>query len=211
MNLHRSSNQPDWEALAPSQYNLWQRLAATTHGFITPGNIITVVGLILVVVGLAGLWRQNYWPGLATIAIGRGFDLLDGLAAEATGTKSPLGETFDATADKLGTFLALLTLPIVGLAPWALIAALAAPHIIISVIAYRAERGGHRLHPSRLGKLSMAAAWISLLALIVPRGLGAVSGSIAYAPGYILALASAGMGLAAAQKYYLEYSKSARL
>lgn len=184
MNLHRTSGQPDWEKVNTATYNMWQRLASATHGVMTPGNIITAAGLLLVVFGLIGLLQSQYWWGISLLLIGRSADLLDGWVAEATDTKSPLGELCDATADKLGTALTLIVLFIVHIAPWWVLIGVMVPHAIIAIMAIAAQLQGRRLHPSYIGKVSMATAWIGLLGLIglkaVPLAPSSVMGGTIY-------------------------------
>jgi cardiolipin synthase len=207
MKLHRTTGRPDWEDIAPSSRNIWQKLAFASHSYVTPGNLITLIGLGLVAAGLLSLYRGKFWFGLAAITIGRGFDLLDGWAAEYTGTKSPLGEAFDAGADKLGTFMTLLAVGMAQLAPWWLLGILAMPHLLIALIAFRAVRRGRSLHPSLLGKLSMAAAWIAILGLILVQAAGLTADSVAVIVIYGLALASGAMGTYAAARYLRESAK----
>jgi phosphatidylglycerophosphate synthase len=102
--------------------------------------------------------------GAVFIITGRLCDLIDGWLADRTGTKSPLGEAVDATADKLGTAATIIVLPLAGLMPIELAIALVVPQAAIAVMALFARRRGRGLHPSRWGKLSMAAATAALAA-----------------------------------------------
>ena len=169
MNLHRTDGQPEWASIDPSAYNFWQRIAAATHGYVTPGNLTTLCGLVLVVIGLMQIIAEEYWLGGTLIIVGRLFDLVDGWLADITRTKSPLGETADAGADKIETFAAIVVLFIAALAPWWLLAALILPHVGITVIAYVARKRNVTLHPSRLGKISMALLWLALFGFILLR------------------------------------------
>lgn len=169
MNLHRSNSKSDWESVNIKDRNVWQRLATTTKGIVTPGNITTFIGIALVVVGLLEILEENYWWGCALLIIGRLCDLLDGWLAELTQTKSPLGELLDASIDKFGTILTIVVFYVGELAPWLLLTALLLPHIWIAVIAYMARRKNERLHPSRLGKISMALLWTALFGFVLVR------------------------------------------
>jgi phosphatidylglycerophosphate synthase len=162
MNLHRIETQTEWDSLKKENRNHWQRIANSTHGALTPGNIITLGGLILVFYGLWHIASGDTWTGLVSLVLGRACDLFDGWVAEATGTKSFLGELFDASADKIATILTLTTLGITGIIPWLIIAGLVIPHLLIPVIIYFKRRKSVKTHPSPIGKLSMAAVWISV-------------------------------------------------
>ena len=172
MKLHRSSSVPDWENIDQKDRNVWQRIAASTSGIITLANIATFVGIFLVVIGLFEVVHMNYWWGSVLIIIGRLFDLLDGWLAEATQTKGPLGELLDAVIDKLGTILPVIAFYIAGLAPWWVLTLLLLPHLVIIIISVDAKRSGASLHPSKAGKLSMAAAWGALFGLVIIKALG---------------------------------------
>jgi len=171
MDLHRTTGKADWEETAPGDRNVFQRTAAATHGIVSPANIITVVGLGIVIYGLVLLLQNHYWLGLILVAAGRLLDIADGVVAQATHTKSPLGEMFDATADKTGTLLTIITLILAGITYWWVVVALVLPQVIIPiVILYRRHRG-IRVHPTWQGKFSMAAAWIGIVGLLVMKAL----------------------------------------
>jgi cardiolipin synthase (CMP-forming) len=180
MNLHRTNGQPEWVSVEPSGYNLWQRVAAATHGYVTPGNMTTLCGLVLVMIGLVHIVAEEYWLGGVLVVIGRLLDLVDGWLADITHTKSPLGEIADAGADKIETFAAIAVLFAAALAPWWLLVALILPHVGIAIIAYIARTKNVQLHPSRLGKISMALLWVALFGFIIVKGVdsGALSGVV---------------------------------
>lgn len=167
MNLHRASGRPDWADVPAGRQNVFQQIAAATRGLGTPGNLATIIGFGLVVYGLAELLHHRYIAGGIIIAAGRMCDVADGWLAETTGTKSPLGELLDAGIDKLVTLLTVIVLFISGIAPpWAL-AALLAPQVIITVVSLKAIQQGGRIHPSLIGKLSMATAWVAMVGFLI--------------------------------------------
>ena len=171
MNLHRTSGRPDWEKIKPQDRSFFQRLAVSTHGIISPANVITLIGFLLLVYGLMMIVRDEYWPGLVMLVIGRLLDVVDGMVAEATSTKSPLGEMFDAGVDKIGTLLTILILIVCNVAPWGLMAALVIPQVAISLVALYKKRRGEALHPTRPGKLSMATVWAGIAGILVSAAL----------------------------------------
>lgn len=176
MDLHRAKSTADWESVPAVNRNIWQRLAANTYAVVTPGNIFTILGLLLIIYGLCAIIWEDYWLGFATLVVGRLCDVLDGWLAAYSGTKSPLGEFFDATVDKLTTAAILVTYLLSSLTNWVVLTALTIPQLVIAFIAFRAWQHKSRLHPSRVGKLSMAAAWVSLLGIVL---IQAVPASIA--------------------------------
>jgi phosphatidylglycerophosphate synthase len=111
--------------------------------------------------------QRHYGLSLLLVVVGRLLDIVDGWLADRTGTKSPLGEAFDATADKVGGLAVIVAMLHGDLLPWWAALAILLPHIITSILAARAAAKGHRLHPSRLGKIAMAIGWVSLFGFTV--------------------------------------------
>lgn len=175
MNLHRTSGKPDWEEVAPTSRTIFQKVAAATHGVVAPANIVTIIGLVLVCIGLVALLNQSYWTGLGLLVIGRLLDVVDGIVAEATQTKSPLGEIFDAASDKIGTLLTIVVLFVAAISYWWVIIALLVPQVIIPLVIFYKKQKGISVHPTRIGKLSMAAAWAGIAGLLVAKALGDIS------------------------------------
>jgi cardiolipin synthase (CMP-forming) len=201
MNLHRSDSNHDWTNVKPANRTLWQNVAVSTRGVVTPPNAITVIGLSLVIIGLAFVLQHQDWLGIGLIIVGRLLDLVDGWLAELTQTKSPVGELFDAAADKIGTILTIIVFYAALLAPWWLLTAMLLPHIIISVISLQARRQKRQLHPSRLGKVSMAALWVGLFGFVLLRAAGLADVSIVIVTVYIISVLSVFMSSAAAVSY----------
>ncbi len=172
MNLHRSSAVPDWHNIPIASRTAVQRVAAATYSVITPGNIVSAIGLVIVGFGLYQIVSQQYWAGLLLLAIGRALDIADGAIADATKTKSPLGETVDAVADKVGTLLTIIVLFAANVAEWWVIAGLLIPQLIIPLVIFYKKRKGVRVHPTRSGKLSMAAVWVGIVGLLVAQAAG---------------------------------------
>jgi len=166
MKLHRVGDQADWEKTQPSKRNRWQRTAAQTDAVVTPGNVLTIAGFVLVCIGAWMLFTDRFLAAFVCIAIGRFFDIADGWMAEKTKTKSPLGESLDAGFDKLATLVIIVAFAVAGIAPIWILALLLLPHVVITTISGYAYSKGKRLHPSRLGKGSTAVAWLGLICFI---------------------------------------------
>lgn len=166
MRMHRTTGKPDWELIPSADHNPFQKLAARTAGIITPANILTLAGVGAVIYGCILLLHDALWPGLLWIVAGRILDIMDGMVAEMTGTKSPIGELCDASADKLATLLTVLVLPAAGIVAWWTIVAIIWPQVLIGLIVVIKKWQSVGIHPTRQGKLSMAALWLSLMILI---------------------------------------------
>ncbi|HET6924392.1 MAG TPA: CDP-alcohol phosphatidyltransferase family protein, partial [Candidatus Saccharimonadales bacterium] len=152
MTLHRAEAKPDWERVAKRRRNNWQQLAARTHGWLTPGNVLTFLGAVLVVAGLIMLHSKLYLLSFLLIIVGRLCDLADGWAAHRTGTKSPLGEKLDAGMDKLLGLVALIALVAMHYFPlWAALVIIAV-NLAISLPSALSLFEGKTIHPSRAGK-----------------------------------------------------------
>lgn len=198
MNLHRTSGKPDWEHVPATQRSRIQTIAAVTYGIVTPPNIVSVVGLGVVIYGLAALVQQQFLLAFCALVIGRLLDLADGWIAEATGTKSPLGELLDATIDKIVTFLTLIVLFVTGVSEWWLLTLLLLPQIPISLFALYKRHRGQPLHPTRIGKLSMAGLWIGVSALLLA---AAIDVAWVYIVAQVLTFAAGMLGIIALWQY----------
>jgi cardiolipin synthase (CMP-forming) len=199
MQLHRTTGQADWLAVPPQNHTIWQRLAARTHGIVTLSNAITIAGFALVLIGLQEILNQHYLAGTVLLATGRICDILDGWLAELTRTKSPLGELLDAATDKILTILTVATFFAAHFAPaWALIA-LVTPHILIVGILLSWRIRKRAFHPSLVGKLSMAGAWVCLLIYALAHIV--ILPAAALAATEIIVIASSAAGLYAAAQY----------
>jgi phosphatidylglycerophosphate synthase len=158
MDLHRATRS-DWSNIPPQQHNLWQRLAAGSHGIMTPGNIISLLGALSVLRGLFFLSNGQLVDGIWTIFIGRLADILDGMVADYTKTKSPLGEVIDASVDKVIILIALFVLLDQHLLPWP-VGLVMAGHALYNIgVSTVARALGVSLHPSQAGKLCAVFEW----------------------------------------------------
>ena len=71
MNLHRTSGTPDWATVKAADRNVFQKVAAATGGVASPANIITIIGLGMVIYGLVAILQQQFWAGLVLLVSGR--------------------------------------------------------------------------------------------------------------------------------------------
>ncbi len=172
MNLHRTSDEPDWAAIPDSERSLAQKIAAKTIGLVTPANLITVLGLSIVVYGLVLILNEQYWVGIILLGVGRLLDIVDGLVADVTKTKSPTGEIFDAAADKIGTVLLIAVLILADITHWWVVVALIIPQVIIPIVSFYKRQKGINVHPTLAGKLSMGLTWVGILGLLILKALG---------------------------------------
>lgn len=195
MQLHRVLGKADWSDVKPETRNLWQRLAVSSHGVATPANVVTLIGLAMVLYGLYAVHQQHYWVGLSMIVTGRMADLLDGFLADKTGTKSPLGEAMDVVADKAATILTISVFFVDKLAPWPLMLLALLPQVIIMVLPLFQWHQGNRQHPSRAGKLSMALLWVSLTGFVLIPALDSGTSWLAW-------IFNAGLLVSAALNFY---------
>jgi phosphatidylglycerophosphate synthase len=162
MELHRTGKKADWEGIPAAKQNAWQQAAARTHGAITPGNAISLLGLTLVGVGLYLIAKQHLWAGLVVLVVSRLLDIADGMAADRTGTKSHVGEAVDAGFDKIAAFGALAVFAtshlLLAWLAWS-IAGVAAITVLFSLGAHLAKR---TVHPNIAGKLGAFVLWGAL-------------------------------------------------
>lgn len=164
--LHQATHTADWANTAPGKHTRFQRLAMRTHGIVTPGNITSVAGLLLVLIGLYFLVQELYVAGLAYVVLGRLCDILDGMAADATNTKSPLGEAVDATCDKAGAIATLLVIGGADIASWWVVGLVGLQNIFNIIVSAIAKHRRVQLHPTANGKISVALQWVAIAGFI---------------------------------------------
>lgn len=168
MSLHRAET-ADWIAVPAAQRNAWQQVAARTHGIATPGNLVSLIGAALVGYGLWAVWQGDYGLGAVTIVLGRLADVLDGMVADHTQTKSPVGEGVDAATDKIELGITMAVLFAKGVLPLPVMSLMFLHAMYNSLLAAAASHVGTKLHPSSTGKLGAVFEWGSIgLYLLAP-------------------------------------------
>jgi phosphatidylglycerophosphate synthase len=167
MKLHRATAKPDWEIIAVERRNMWQRTASHTGGILTPGNFSSTTGLTFVGLGLILVGQNKLWHGLILIAIGRLCDIVDGVVAERTGTKSPLGEAVDASFDKLAAFASLIVFAAVGIIPWFFALLIGLQNGLTAMLSLTAKSQKRTVHPVSAGKIGGAIEWVALLCFVL--------------------------------------------
>ena len=166
MDLHQTGKQSQWASVSENNRNTWQRIASKTNGIITPANGVSVIGAGLAAVGLAYIYQGDMARGLALLIIGRVADIADGMVAARTKTKSPLGETVDAVADKLIMLAALIVFVVAGIVPLAVVVLIAAHNGVSALFGVAAKVRKRVLHPSWPGKLATAFQWGALFLFV---------------------------------------------
>lgn len=200
MNLHHADDRPDWEKRPPADRNFWQHLAAATNGVITPANLLSFAGFIVACAGLFKIARADFWVGAILLVIGRLADAVDGLTAEATGTKSTLGESVDAGLDKAIAFIALAVLTAAHIIPWWIAAPIALLNIWNVFMTWYGEGRAIHVQPSRNGKWAAFGYWASISFFVAAR-LHIVPDAWLLWPAYIVAFGALVLGAIAAYGY----------
>lgn len=124
---------------------------------ITIPNVISLSGLALVI---HGSQRIETLEGVNEIAIGRGFDLLDGLVARSLHQETSTGALFDATCDKIGMLYMTTQAWKKDVVPKKMLSTIIASNVLNAGLTVAAanrhgeEKGSYR--PSRSGKYAMA-------------------------------------------------------
>lgn len=162
MKLHRVKHKADWELVNPADWNVFQRVAAASRGFATPGNVSTLAGFMLVALGVYLLYEEVYFYGFLYIATGRVLDLVDGAIAHKTGTKSHIGEAFDSIADKLAVLIVVVGYSMFNIMPFVYLALFLALQLITSISVGVIKRRGSNVHTPKIGKIASFLMWISV-------------------------------------------------
>ena len=162
MELHRASKIPDWEKIPTSERNIFQKVAAKTKGYVTPGNSVSVAGLLLTHSGLIDINCGNSIRGITKVGVGRVMDIADGFVADKTGTKSSIGEKFDATIDKILMADALWLLHKKEMVPATAAVFIGAQNLVNTVATGIATLRRNEIHSSREGKITTAMQWVAI-------------------------------------------------
>lgn len=161
MGLH-TARTADWDKETGPR-NIWQKIASKSYGTLTPANFASFAGGILAIYGLFVVVDGEVYKGLALVTIGRIADLVDGVIAEYTKTKSPLGETIDVLMDKVVMVTALIVFAGYGLVPWFIVGIVALQNLVNIIIGLMAKLRKKKIHPSRYGKVATALSWVALI------------------------------------------------
>lgn len=199
--VHIPGNKADWEQLPQQGRNVWQRAAAMSSGALTPGNALSIIGLGIVSWGAMRLYRGAWVTGLVLIIAGRLLDVADGYVADATKTKSLVGEAVDALCDK-ATIVIILT---VTLATHTL-----NPVLLVIVFLHHLYTGvfgaiwgrRYQLHSSKVAKYAMFVSWVAIVAGIVGKHYSHTP--LIYIPVDLLAIIYTCFAVAAIMSYHHE-------
>jgi len=170
MNSHRSDKIPDWEKIDPSEWNAYQKRAAETNGWDTPGNRESAKGFIASSLGVVALHQEKYFAATGLLLYGRLKDLKDGKRSDETGTKSPKGEGVDAGIDKALMAMILPVLYEKGIVNEYELAALIAQHGGSAILTGIAKINDKEMHPSKPGKISTGLEWGAIGIGVVGKG-----------------------------------------
>ncbi|HUB93386.1 MAG TPA: CDP-alcohol phosphatidyltransferase family protein [Verrucomicrobiae bacterium] len=164
MKLHSTDDHADWATVPPQDRNVWQRVAADSNGILTPGNGVSLFGILLVVGGLLVMSVGKFWLGLSMVGIGRIADIFDGMVADRTGTKGPVGEAVDAITDKAAAITVLIFFIYFRWIPVLPVLCVVAQVGVNGLLAITARLRHVALHPNAAGKLATVCCWVALLA-----------------------------------------------
>jgi phosphatidylglycerophosphate synthase len=152
----------EWNNLPEEDWNIHQRIAEKTGGWATAANLISLVGAAATAKGMYDFIKGKHGQGLAEIGVGRTLDLADGMAAKRFGTRSKTGAAVDAGADKLLVAGASVALSKAGVIPKRYAIATGAQQVRIAAENATIQKAGGEPNPSKDGKHSMAAIWLSI-------------------------------------------------
>lgn len=157
-NLHRpEGGLADWEHIPAEERNTFQTVAASTRGVITPANALDVAALCLLENGLYDIRRGHYNTGTLKLAGAIGEDALNGMVADKTGTKSPLGELIDAGGDLFRSTRMLSVLAKEDFVPGWVAQAILARKAVNGLATGVAKLRGVETHVTKAGKFAETA------------------------------------------------------
>lgn len=164
--LHRAGDVPEWELTEPGEHNIWQKIAANTQGIVTPGNVITVGSAVLFMDGLYDYSQGQKPSGFIKMLGGALGDWIDGKVAARTETKSPLGETLDASLDKAKMLGALVVLGVTEVVPVLPLVIVGTQNLANTVFTGIAKARHREVHAEMSNKLTPWVQGIGLAGFI---------------------------------------------
>jgi phosphatidylglycerophosphate synthase len=165
MDLHRQDGVPEWETIQPDEWNEWQIRAHETNGWDTPGNRESLKGLIATTSGLYMLTRRSKLAkllGVGLVGYGRYSDIKDGKKADATGTKSPLGESIDAGIDKVLIGFASASSIYTKAISTVEVTSIGVGQVANVVLTGIAKIRNREIHPGHAGKIGTFGLWAGI-------------------------------------------------
>lgn len=192
--IHTLKDKADWEYISPKDYNTWQKIADLTRGFITPGNFASLLGIVLVFLGLHQLINHHFLIGSILLALGRLCDLLDGTLAEYTGTKCQVGEILDTGTDKLAIFVSATVIALNDLTPAYIIIAILGLNILSVCISLIARVRHIVIHPSKAGKFFTALSWVVIISYLYSYAITSTPQDILRGIAYVSFAGTIGLG-----------------
>ena len=135
-------------------------------------NALSAARIALVPVLIWVLFAETNYDGsmlaAALFAIASITDVVDGHLARSKGLVTEVGKVLDPLADKLMVVSVLLSLVVLGQAPWWAVTIILGREVAVSVLRSRASRrGGCEVGARPLGKLKMALQVTLVLVLLV--------------------------------------------
>jgi phosphatidylglycerophosphate synthase len=208
MDLHRAGKHSDWQNVSEAKRNWWQKQADRTHGLVTPGNIVSAFGALLVAASLVYFLRGSWGWGLILLFAGRLADVADGIVAACTHTKSPIGEAVDAALDKFTLLGALIVFVVTGIVPILAILLIAIFNGANAAFGLLARARKHSIHPSQLGKITAVFQWLAILVYVLAAVLSSggfeVAAAIATSSAVVSLLISLILGLFTVAGYAID-------
>jgi cardiolipin synthase (CMP-forming) len=129
-------------------------------------NLITLVRFILIPVFVVLVVQDH--PGWALVSlVGLGVtDWADGFLARRLHQESKLGKALDPLADRLSIIAIVLSLVLVGLLPWWVVAIVVIVDLVLLLLSYALFRGSPDLDVTWVGKIRSALLFAGLPILL---------------------------------------------
>jgi phosphatidylglycerophosphate synthase/diacylglycerol kinase family enzyme len=199
--IHTLKDKADWEYISPKDYNTWQKIAEFTRGFITPGNFASLLGIVLVFLGLHELVNHHFLLGSILLALGRLCDLLDGTLAEYTGTKCQVGEMLDTGTDKIAIFISAIVIALNDLTPAYIIVTILGINILSVCLSLIARMRHIVIHPSKAGKFFTALSWVAIISYLYSYAIAGLPQDILRGFAHAAFVGTLGLGILALYGY----------
>lgn len=129
-------------------------------------NLITLFRFVLIPVFVALVVTGHPGWALVSLVVLGVSDWADGFIARRFHQESKLGKALDPVADRLAIIAIVLSLVLVGLLPWVVVAVIVAVDVVLVLLAWRWFGGNPDLRVSWTGKIRSALLFVGLPVLL---------------------------------------------
>lgn len=137
-----------------------------TDHWLTIPNLVTLARFLLAPVFVWFMLDGEYWTALITLVILFSTDWIDGFLARKLNQVSTVGKWLDPLADRLSLWVVVVTVVLVGPAPYWLVFVLVIPDVLLAALMAPIYAGNPQMEVTILGKARTVALMVGVPLLL---------------------------------------------